>query len=152
MTASGEEDEAMASSADSGRALRRGRILIVEDNPLLRELFTHYVQALGYEACAVPTGGTALAAVAAQLPDLLLCHVGLPGLDGMEVCRRLKADPTTRAIPVLLHTGGGEESQAGWREAGADAFLRKPFNREELQARIQSLLRHPAPRADCRRG
>ncbi|MBI2456507.1 MAG: response regulator [candidate division NC10 bacterium] len=131
----------MATSADPGRALRRARILIVEDNPLLRELFAVYVQTLGYEACVVPTGGAALAAVASQPPDLLLCHVGMPGLDGMEVCRRLKADPTTRAIPVLLHTGGGEESQAGWREAGADAFLRKPFSREELRARIRALLR-----------
>lgn len=142
----------MAPSADPGRALRRARILIVEDNPLLRDLFAIYVQALGYEACAVPTGGAALAAVASQPPDLLLCHVGMPGLDGMEVCRRLKADPTTRAIPVLLHTGGGEESQAGWREAGADAFLRKPFSREALQDRIQSLLRRPTPQADCKRG
>ncbi|MBI2002883.1 MAG: response regulator [candidate division NC10 bacterium] len=131
----------MATSADPGRALRRARILVVEDNPLLRELFAVYVQTLGYEACVVPTGGAALAAVASQPPDLLLCHVGMPGLDGMEVCRRLKADPTTRAIPVLLHTGGGEESQAGWREAGADAFLRKPFSREELRARIRALLR-----------
>ncbi|MBI2115152.1 MAG: response regulator [candidate division NC10 bacterium] len=131
----------MATSADPGRSLRRARILVVEDNPLLRELFAVYVQTLGYEACVVPTGGAALAAVASQPPDLLLCHVGMPGLDGMEVCRRLKADPTTRAIPVLLHTGGGEESQAGWREAGADAFLRKPFSREELRARIRALLR-----------
>lgn len=129
---------------------RRGRILIVEDNPLLRELFTHYVQALGYEASAVSTGGAALASVAAQLPDLVLCHVGLPGLDGVEVCRRLKADPTTRAIPVLLHTGRGEESPAGWREAGADAVLRKPFSREELQACIQTLVPPPAPQADLR--
>ena len=116
------------------------RILIAEDDLILRELLTEWARAFGYEAVAVQNGRAALAAVASQPPTLLLCDIGLPGLNGFEVCRRLKADPATRQIPVLLITGIGEEYRHAGIEAGADDFLNKPFPPAELRARIQALL------------
>lgn len=90
---------------------------------------------------AVPDGEAALETVAAQPPDLVLSDVAMPGLSGFEVCRRLKADPATRLLPVVLITGIGDEHKIEGIEAGADDFLEKPFSPPELRARIRALLR-----------
>lgn len=123
---------------------RRARILIADDDPNLRELLTGLVRDLGYEVVAVADGEAALAQVGVQPPDLVLSDVAMPGPGGFEVCRRLKADPATRLIPVILLTGIGEEHRIDGIEAGADDFLRKPFSREELRARVRSILRMKA--------
>lgn len=123
---------------------RRVRILIAEDDPGMRELLAEFVAALNHEAVAVPDGAAALAAIAAQLPDLVLCDVSMPGLNGFEVCRRLKANPATRLLPVVLITGIGEEFKLAGIEAGADDFLGKPFSAAELRARLRALLRMKA--------
>ncbi len=120
------------------------RILVAEDEPEMRDLVTGLVEALGYDAVPVPDGEAALAAVAAGAPDLVLSDVNMPGLSGFEVCRRLKADPSTRLIPVVLITGIRDEHKIEGIEAGADDYLRKPFSLEELRARIRSLLRMKA--------
>ncbi|MBI4839573.1 MAG: response regulator [candidate division NC10 bacterium] len=120
---------------------RPARILIADDDPHMRELVSGLVGDLGYDAVAVPDGKAALAAVAVQPPDLLLSDVTMPGLDGFEVCRRLKADPATRLIPVVLITGIGDEHKIQGIEAGADDLLGKPFSPGELRARIRALLR-----------
>jgi len=122
-------------------ARRPARILIADDDPHMRELVTGLVENIGYDAVAVSDGKAALAAVAVQPPDLLLSDVAMPGLDGFEVCRRLKADPATRLIPVVLITGIGDEHKIQGIEAGADDFLGKPFSPGELRARIRALLR-----------
>ena len=119
---------------------RRARILIADDDPVTQELLAGLVQDLGHDAVTVPDGEAALAAVAAQPPDLLLSDVAMPGLDGFELCRRLKADPATRLLPVVLITGMGDEHKIEGIEAGADDFLAKPFSAAELRARIRSLL------------
>ncbi len=133
-------------------ASQRRRILIAEDTSLLRTLLTDYVQSLGYEAAAVADGQEALDAVAVEPPDLLLCDINMPRLDGLEVCRRLKADPATRAIPVVLMTGTMTRYQAPGFAAGADAFLEKPFTIAALQNQIQAPLRPQASRADHEQG
>jgi putative two-component system response regulator len=120
---------------------RRARILIAEDDAAMRELLTAMVEDLGHDAVAVPDGEAAMAAVAAHPPELLLLDVTMPGLDGFEVCRRVKADPATRLIPVVLITGIGDGHKIEGIEAGADDFLGKPFSAGELRARIRSLLR-----------
>ena len=120
------------------------RILIADDDPQMRELLTGLVGDLGHDAVAVPDGEAAMAAVAAHPPDLLLLDVTMPGLDGFEVCRRVKADPATRLIPVVLITGIGDEHKIQGIEAGADDFLGKPFSPGELRARIRALLRMKA--------
>ncbi len=123
---------------------RRARILVVDDDPTARELLTGLVQDLGHEALAVPDAIAALAAVAAAPPDLLLSDVTMPGLNGFDLCRRLKADSTTRLIPVVLITGIGEEHKIAGIEAGADDFLGKPFSQGEIRARMRALLRMKA--------
>jgi len=123
---------------------RPARILIVDDDPEMRELLTEMVEGLGHEAVAAPDGVAALSAITEKPPDLVLCDVSMPGLDGFEVCRRLKADLKTRLIPVVLITGIGDEHKIQGIEAGADDFLGKPFSPGELRARIRSLLRMKA--------
>lgn len=98
----------------------RNRILIADDDPDMRELFLGLVQELGYDALAVPDGQAALGAVGALAPDLALSDVGMPGLSGFEVCRRVKNDPATRLIPVVLITGIGEEHKVEGMKAFTD--------------------------------
>jgi putative two-component system response regulator len=110
----------------------------------MRETLAALVRGLGYDPVPVADGGAALAAVATARPDLLLSDIAMPGLTGLEVCRRLKADPATRLIPVILITGLGDEYKIEGIEAGADDFLGKPFSPAELRARMRALLRMKA--------
>ncbi len=123
---------------------RPARILIADDDPGVRELLTEMVEGLGHEAVLVPDGIAALNAIAAEPLDLVLCDVSMPGLNGFEVCRRLKSDPATRLIPVVLITGVGEEFKLQGIEAGADDFFAKPFNMAEVRVRIRAALRMKA--------
>ncbi len=123
------------------RAERPARILIAEDDPAMRELLAGLVTTLGHEALTVANGVEAMAQVAAAHPDLVLSDVSMPGLSGFDVCRRLKANPATRLIPVVLITGIGDDHKIAGIEAGADDFLGKPFSSGELRARIRALLR-----------
>ncbi len=125
----------------AGNGGRPHRILVADDDPQMRELVAGLTRELGCEVVEVADGEAALAAVALSPPDLVLSDVSMPGLDGFEVCRRLKADPATRLIPVVLITGIGNEHKVEGLEAGADEFLGKPFSPEELRARVRSLLR-----------
>lgn len=117
------------------------RILVAEDDPATRELLTSLLEELGYHVTAVPDGITALAAVQEAPFDLILSDVGMPGMDGFALCRRLKADPATRLIPVILLTAIGEEYKPAGIEAGADEFLSKPVLSGELRLRLRALLR-----------
>jgi CheY-like chemotaxis protein len=127
------------------------RILIAEDDPGMRELIADLVRNLGYDTVEVPDGAAALTAVAAALPDLIISDLVMPGLGGFEVCRRLKADPATRLIPVILVTGIGDEHKRTAMEAGADDFLGKPFSLGDLRARIHAVLgRRGLPGSDRR--
>jgi putative two-component system response regulator len=123
---------------------RPASILIADDDSQMRELLLGLVEDLGYRAQAVPDGPAALAVVDANPPDLVLSDVGMPGLNGFDLCRRLKAGPATRLIPVVLITAIGEEYKAAGIEAGADDFLSKPVQLGELRVRIRSLLRMKA--------
>lgn len=120
------------------------RILIADDDAGTRELLASLIQDLGYEAQAVPDGEAAVAAATARPPDLILSDVNMPGLNGLDLCRRLKAEPATRLLPVVLITASGEEFKLEGIEAGADDFLAKPFSTGELRARVRALLRMKA--------
>ena len=120
---------------------RRPTILIVDDTPQNIKLQATVLRHHGYTVVSASSGEEALAAVAVQRPDLVLLDVVMPGLDGYAVCARLRADPTTRFLPVIMITASGEPAKLEALEVGADDFLHKPFDQAELLARVRTLLR-----------
>ena len=123
----------------------REKILVVEDDEDIMELIVYNLVKEHYEVLKSDSGEKALARVGKNRPDLVLLDLMLPGLDGLEVCRRLKGDPVTRNIPVLMVTAKGEESDVvAGLELGADDYLTKPFRPRELIARVRAILRRAA--------
>jgi putative two-component system response regulator len=117
------------------------RILVVDDDPGVGSLLVHGLSAEGFEVTLSYDGAEGLARARRDRPDLILLDVDLPGMHGDEVCRRLKNDPSTQLIPIVLITGGSFGGKvAAWRD-GADEFLTKPFHFVEVVARCRSLLR-----------
>ena len=120
----------------------RTKVLVADDTDSVRALFRKLLTAEGFDVMAVADGMEALEAVQKHQPDVILLDVGMPHLDGLEVCRRLKADPATRLTPVVLVTGLSDMSdRIKGIEAGADEFLSKPVHPHELKARVVSLSR-----------
>jgi two-component system phosphate regulon response regulator PhoB len=105
-------------------------------------LVTYNLAKEGYRVTAVGTGEEALRAVGTARPDLVLLDLMLPGVDGLEVARLLKADPSSREIPIIILTAKGEETDVvSGLETGADDYIRKPFSVRVLIARIRAVLR-----------
>lgn len=118
------------------------RILVVEDESDLAELVAFNLKQAGHSATTVGTGATALAEVRRQRPDLIVLDVMLPDITGIEVCRRLRRDPETARIPVVILTAKGEEvDRVVGFEVGADDYVVKPFSPRELLLRIEAILR-----------
>jgi DNA-binding response OmpR family regulator len=119
-----------------------GSLLIAEDDPLLLPLLLATFRTSGWLLLTAKTGTMALELARAERPDLVLLDVGLPEMDGYQVCRALKGDPKTAPMPVVMLTArAGPADQQQAVDAGADAYLTKPFSPSELLSVIQSMLR-----------
>ena len=117
-------------------------ILIVEDDQDIAELVARYLNKAGYTTEIVAAGRDALRTIATNAPDLLVLDLMLPQVDGLEICRAVRANTKTAAIPIIMLTARGEESdRIVGLEIGADDYLSKPFNPRELVARIRAVLR-----------
>ena len=135
-------------------------ILVVEDEADIRELVRTVLEGAGYPVRVAGNGETALREVRTDPPGALLLDLMLPGVDGLEVCRRLRAQPDTAELPILMLTARGEESDiVAGLNLGADDYVTKPFSPRVLLARLQAVIRRrqeadEAPREDqtLRRG
>jgi len=122
------------------------RILIVEDEEDLTLLLRYNLEAAGYEVETVARGDEADVRFKERTPDLVILDWMLPGLSGIEICRRLRARPDTKALPIIMLTARGEESErVRGLSTGADDYIVKPFSLPELMARVSALLRRAAP-------
>ncbi len=119
-----------------------GRILVVEDEPDVAELLRYHFGKEGYEVVVAPTGTEAVKRARDLRPEVILLDLMVPQLNGWEVCRRLKAETDTRAIPIIMVTGRVEEGDKvlGF-ELGADDYVTKPFSPRELVARVRAVVR-----------
>ena len=118
------------------------RVLIIEDSADIAELIKHYLDRAGYDTVVHGSGRDGLVAARQSPPDLVILDVMLPGMDGMQVCQALRAEPTTSGLPILMLTARGEEAdRVRGLELGADDYVTKPFSPKELVARVGALLR-----------
>ncbi|GAA2611859.1 response regulator transcription factor [Streptomyces axinellae] len=120
-----------------------GRVLVVDDDPTVAEVVAGYLDRAGYAVDRAGTGPDALARAAAHRPDLVVLDLMLPGIDGLEVCRRLRDEGP---VPVIMLTALGDEGdRVLGLEVGADDYVTKPFSPRELVLRVESVLRRSRP-------
>ena len=119
-----------------------GKILVVDDEENIRELVKYNLEKAGFQVVECGDGLTAVVLAKEDRPDLILLDLMLPGLDGLEVCRTLKQNQDTKAIPIIMLSAKDEEvDKILGLELGADDYLTKPFSARELVARIKAVLR-----------
>ncbi len=118
----------------------------MDDDPDINEVVQEGLRSAGYDTVGALTGVDALAEVARRCPDLVLLDQMLPDIDGVEVCRRLRAEPRTRRVPIMFLTAmGGSEARVRGLALGADDYVVKPFSMRELILRIGAVLRRATP-------
>ena len=120
-------------------SLSQRQVLVVDDNESIRTLLADVLPSMGYAVTTACDGLTAIEELGRCQPQIILMDIEMPGLDGCEVCRRIKSHPRTRSIPVMLVSGRSDTPESA-ALAGADGFLRKPFRIDELVGAIRSLL------------
>ena len=121
-------------------------VLVVEDEPDIRSLIVHHLEREGFRCRTAGSGGEAMARVRSSPPDLIVLDLMLPGMDGLEVCRRLRGDSATAGLPIIMLTAKADEiDRIVGLELGADDYLAKPFSPKELVARVRAVLRRARP-------
>ena len=116
-------------------------VLVVDDLPQNVRLLEAVLSPKGFRVAKASSGEEALDVLSQEHPDLVLLDILMPGMDGYEVCRRIRQDPGTAFLPVIMMTASGEEQKLRAIESGADDFVNKPFDQAELLARVRSLVR-----------
>ncbi len=130
--------------------MAKPQVLIVEDEPEIADLIRFHLERDGMEARAVHSGRQALEVLKREAPDLIVLDIMLPDVGGLEICRRIKASPETREIPVVMVTARGEETDVvAGLELGADDYVVKPFSPRVLMARVRAVLRRGAELAQA---
>ncbi len=125
-------------------------ILVVEDEPILRDTIVYNLRADGYDVLTAGDGATALDTAQRHRPDLVLLDLMLPVMDGLEVCRQLRRRSETNTVPILMLTARAEDTdKVVGLELGADDYVTKPFSWRELRARVRALLRRTEPRPEA---
>ena len=117
------------------------KVLVVDDLEQNIRLLEAVLGSNGYDVTAASSGPEALERVSEDVPDIVLLDIQMPGMNGYEVCRRLRESPATQFLPVVMVTSSDQEVRINAIEAGADDFIIKPFNKQELLARVRSLVR-----------
>lgn len=132
--------KSVANPPSNGTEMDRPMVLLIDDNPDMRYYIAGLLEAY-YDIQEASDGSEALRLAAESLPDIILCDIMMPGIDGMEVCRRFKTSPRTGHIPIIMVTAkGSDEARIKGLEIGADAYIIKPFSESHLRAQIASLL------------
>jgi two-component system cell cycle response regulator len=116
------------------------KVLVVDDELEIRDLLSEVLQQEGYDVLLASAGEEAIELAKRETPHVILLDVRMPGIDGIEVCKRLKTDPKTQYIPIIMITGYDENKIAAI-EVGADDFVNKPIDLVELAIRVKSILR-----------
>ncbi|AFY69461.1 response regulator receiver protein [Thalassoporum mexicanum PCC 7367] len=118
------------------------KVLVVEDSPPQREMITALLRDSGLSVSAAIDGVEALEQISGSCPDLVVLDIVMPRMNGYELCRRLKTDPKTQEVPVVMCSTKGEEFDRYWgMRQGADAYIAKPFQPQELVGTVKQLLR-----------
>jgi phosphate regulon transcriptional regulator PhoB len=121
-------------------------VLVVEDEPDIRNLVVHHLTRDGFRCRTATNGAEALASIRTAAPDLVVLDLMLPEMNGLEVCRRLRADPATAGVPIIMLTAKTDEvDRIVGLEMGADDYVAKPFSPKELVARVRAVLRRARP-------
>ncbi|MCX7888195.1 MAG: phosphate regulon transcriptional regulator PhoB [Rhodobacteraceae bacterium] len=121
-------------------------VLVVEDEPAQRDLLTYNLEADGFRVAGAASGDEALMLVDEERPDLILLDWMLPGVSGIEICRRLKSRPETRGVPIVMLSARSEEvDRVRGLETGADDYVVKPYSVIELMARVRGQMRRLRP-------
>src|SRR5688572_9422456 len=127
------------------------RILVAEDDPDIGSLLEHYLKKAGFLPTIVSSGREVMPVIKRDTPDLVVLDLMLPGLDGLQLCRAIRSDAASAAIPIIMLTAKAEESdRIVGLELGADDYITKPFSPNEVVARVRALLRR-AHRAEIGR-
>jgi twitching motility two-component system response regulator PilH len=117
-------------------------VLVVEDSVPQREMITELLRGIGLSVTVASDGLEALEQIQSQRPDMVVLDIVMPRMNGYELCRRIKADPSTQHMPVVMCSSKGEEFDRYWgMKQGADAYIAKPFQPTELVGTVKQLLR-----------
>jgi CheY-like chemotaxis protein len=124
--------------------MSRPRVLLADDDPRVLSVVSRYLSLEGYEMSTVADGEAAVAKATTEQPDLIILDIMMPGIDGIEACRRIRANAATAQTPVLMFSALSEEAEAA-RLAGADGMLPKPFNLPALAEAVKTFFASRTP-------